>query len=367
MQTLLSTASLFKCVMEVPKDMRGACTSEGVQEAFRKSIEACSVHWAPEAQQLVILSTREVTVKWVAVLSDMHLHCLRTKQRIILKNNEAAQRLERERKVQSRLGLVEDTVQVPKVLVTKVIGRLGRVMQEMVDKSGVKRLRIPADDEVQVMGEDGMVPFLVVGSRDSLENIRMLLEYRMSYLREEEQLRHERLQVSKQMQNMRWRPPSTRGIRTRRDPPNNEMASSRRLSARQECRESASSSSTLSMRLRDMDSSSCGVLNGSDSDQTVGLTVSGTYDCTNRGNWPWRGKSGENVVTKGQLTQTDGGLRAKTQDVHVDRWGWENLNKGVLMRDAQTRLRGSSRPFVPLELVLLAPNNIFFISVNQLF
>ncbi|CAJ0932843.1 unnamed protein product [Ranitomeya imitator] len=72
-------------------------------------------------------------------------------------------------------------------------------MQDLVDKSSLKRLRIPADEEVQVMGEDGMVPFLVVGSRESLRNICMLREYRMAYLREVEQLRLERLQVNKQL------------------------------------------------------------------------------------------------------------------------------------------------------------------------
>ncbi|XP_077116241.1 RNA-binding protein fxr1-like [Ranitomeya variabilis] len=194
---------LFKTVIDVPEDVQEACTGEVVHEAFKKAVEACSVHWAPETQQLVILSTREATVKWVAVLRDMHLHCLRTKQRIILKNDEAVRRLEHERKALSRLGLVEDTVQVPKVLVAKVIGKLWRVMQEMVAKSGLKRLRIPADEEVQVMGEDGMVPFLVIGSRESLRNIRMLLEYRMAYLREVEQLRLERLQVNKQLPERR--------------------------------------------------------------------------------------------------------------------------------------------------------------------
>ncbi|XP_069604985.1 uncharacterized protein [Ranitomeya imitator] len=210
--------SFFKCVVEIPEDVRSACASEGAHEAFKKAVEACSVHWAPETEQLVILSTKEVTMKRVAILRDMHLQCLHTKRMILLRNEEATRRLELAREAQNRLLFVEEVILVPKVLVAKVIGRLGRVMQEIVNKSGVKRLRILADDEAKDVGEDGMVPFLVVGSVESLENIRMLLGYRVAYLKEIEQLRHDREQINKELQKMgnRWPALSSHRIERRR-------------------------------------------------------------------------------------------------------------------------------------------------------
>ncbi|XP_077155914.1 uncharacterized protein LOC143818514 [Ranitomeya variabilis] len=303
-----SETPLFKCVIDVPVEAQDACTREGVHEAFKKAVEACRVHWALETKQLVILSTKEVTVKRVAVLRDMHLQCLCTKQMVLLGNSEATRCLEQARKAQSRLGLVEDTVQVPRALVAKLIGRFGKVMQEMVDVSVVKRLRIPAEDEAQV-GEDGMVSFLVVGSKESLANIRMLLRYRVAYLREIEQLRLYRRQVNKQLQNIRWRPPSSQGKGNKRD-----MYSSR-------CSDG-----------------------GSDSDQLLVSTVCGTNDRTNRGWRPWReGSSKETNLTKGLVTQTDCDLRAKAQGLHVDRWGRGKLNNWMVVCDAQNRLRRFSR------------------------
>ncbi|XP_073435591.1 uncharacterized protein [Dendrobates tinctorius] len=67
-----SKSTTFKVVIEVPEDMQEACAEEGVHEAFRKAIEACSVIWAPETKQLVILSSKEVTRKRVTILRDMH-------------------------------------------------------------------------------------------------------------------------------------------------------------------------------------------------------------------------------------------------------------------------------------------------------
>ncbi|XP_077123741.1 uncharacterized protein LOC143781097 [Ranitomeya variabilis] len=66
-----SETLLFKTVIDVPDEVQEACTGEGVHEAFRKAVEAHSVNWAAETKQLVILSTKEVTVKWVAILKDM--------------------------------------------------------------------------------------------------------------------------------------------------------------------------------------------------------------------------------------------------------------------------------------------------------
>ncbi|XP_073403172.1 uncharacterized protein [Dendrobates tinctorius] len=338
-----SKSMTFKCVMEVPEDVREACASEGVHETFKKAVKAYSVSWAPETDQLVILAETEDTERRVAVLKEMHLQCLRTKQMLVERNRKAARRLELAREAQSRLGFVEDIIPVPRNLVGKVVGRLGKVMQEMVNRSCVKRVRIPPAGEIQVVIEDDMVPFIVVGSVESIGKLRMLLEYRVAYLKEIEQLRQDRLQMNEQIENVRWRPPPTQGVRARRDPPRNERTGSRR----QERRESASGRSNRSnIGTRPGGGHSD---RGSDSDQPVGPAGRGTHDSVNWESRPVRERSGDGahckqVETKECLiTLTDVDGKAKAQGRDTDRWGRGRPNVNMRQFDYRNRRRWSSR------------------------
>ncbi|XP_073444606.1 uncharacterized protein [Dendrobates tinctorius] len=311
-----SKTTSFKTVIDVPEDMQEACAEEGVHEAFKEAVKACEVRWATETRQLVIVSAREDTSNRVAVLKEMHLQCLRVKQLVRQSNVKAARRLEIAREAMDRRGLRKDVVPVPKALIGKIIGRSGKVMQDLVNISGVVRVRIPPDDEDQVSSDVGRIPIMVVGSMESLRDFWMLVECRVGYLREIQQLRLDRQRINKEVRNTRWRPPATQqDVRTRRVPPRSDRADGRRGSA--------SGSSTGRMTVRDR--SSCETLKESDSGQTVGPMR--TDDRTNRESRSVGERSGDEthsrrVVTKQCLmTQTDGNWRVKVNDRYVDRWG----------------------------------------------
>ena len=77
---------------------------------------------------------------------------------------------------------MEVVVEIPRDIVSHVIGKHGQLVQEVTDRSGLIIINVKGDDPNGPTRQ--FVPFHLIGTREAIENAKILIDFHISCVKE---------------------------------------------------------------------------------------------------------------------------------------------------------------------------------------